>query len=101
MVTKPVIVDGPPGPSNVPSVHTATSPASGLKLMDLYSSYFDVVRADTPDLVSEALRLRYQVYCVENPFEDPSEHPDGLERDRYDAQAAHCLLLHRPTALVA
>jgi N-acyl amino acid synthase of PEP-CTERM/exosortase system len=69
--------------------------------MDIYSEYFDIVRADTPELVEAALRLRYQVYCVEHPFENPAEHPDGLERDPYDAQSVHCLLIHRPTGLVA
>lgn len=85
--------------------HTRTAGGSAnptrVKLMDLYKAYFDVVHVDTPELIEEALRLRYQVYCVENSFEDPSEHPDGLERDRYDAQSTHCLLIHRPTQLVA
>src|SRR3546814_7250579 len=48
-------------------------------------------------LRDEVFRLRYQVYCVENPFEDPAEHPDGLEHDVYDERATHCLLFHKRT----
>jgi len=29
-----------------------------------YNEYFDIVRADTPALLDEAYRLRYQVYCL-------------------------------------
>jgi N-acyl amino acid synthase of PEP-CTERM/exosortase system len=71
------------------------------RLLNSYNEYFDVVRADTPDLVEAAFRLRYQVYCVEHPFENPAEHPDGLEHDVHDPQSVHCLLVHRPTGLVA
>ena len=56
-----------------------------------YESYFDIVRADTPALLDEAYRLRYQVYCVENPFENPAEHSDGRERDADDiGRFIHC-----------
>ena len=38
---------------------------------------------------------------MENPFENPAEHLDGLERDAYDSHAVHSLLIHRPSATVA
>jgi N-acyl amino acid synthase of PEP-CTERM/exosortase system len=66
---------------------------------DLYRQYFDTVvvpRGDA-DLREDVFRLRYQVYCVENPFEDPASNPDGLERDAYDERAVHCLLRHKRT----
>jgi N-acyl amino acid synthase of PEP-CTERM/exosortase system len=47
--------------------------------------------------LGQAHRLRYQVYCVENPFENPADNPDGLERDSYDAHSVHSLLSHRDT----
>lgn len=57
---------------------------------------FDVIPADTPELLETAHRVRYQVFCVENKdYEDPAEHPDGLERDRYDAHSSHALVMHR------
>lgn len=66
----------------------------------LYSRWFDVVAADTPELRAESYRLRYQVYCVENAFESPAEHPDGFERDEYDDHSEHSLLIHRETGAV-
>src|SRR5262249_16884190 len=50
-------------------------------LADTYADHFDIVRADSPTLLDEAYHLRYQVYCVENPFENAAEHLDGRERD--------------------
>jgi N-acyl amino acid synthase of PEP-CTERM/exosortase system len=60
-----------------------------------YERYFRVVKADTPSLLDQVYRLRYQVYCIENPFEDPEEHPDGREKDEYDERSDHVLLVHR------
>ena len=50
--------------------------------------------ANTPELLSEAQRIRYQVYCVEKPFENPAEHPDGRERDEFDSHSVHGLLVN-------
>ena len=66
-----------------------------------YTRYFDVVRADTPLLLDEVYRLRYQVYCVENAFENPAEHPNRRETDAYDHRSVHALLRHRPTDMFA
>jgi N-acyl amino acid synthase of PEP-CTERM/exosortase system len=60
-----------------------------------YDRYFDVLRADTPDRLDAAYRLRYQVYCIENAFEDRARCPDGRETDDDDDRAAHTLLVHR------
>lgn len=65
-----------------------------------FDRWFKVVPADSPALLEEAYRLRYQVYCVENPFEDQAENPGGLETDRYDSHAVHSLLIHRPSETV-
>lgn len=70
-------------------------------LCNLYMRWFDVVRADTPERLREAYRLRYQVYCVENAFEDATAHADGLETDEFDTHSVHSLLIHRPTGMVA
>jgi N-acyl amino acid synthase of PEP-CTERM/exosortase system len=64
-------------------------------MLDHFRRYFDVVPADTPDRMREALAIRYSVYCVERGFENSAEHPDGLERDEYDSHAIHSLLIHR------
>jgi len=50
--------------------------------------------ATTPEQLEEVHRIRYQVYCVENRYEDPARNQDGLERDEYDAHSVHALLVH-------
>lgn len=70
-------------------------------LAELYSQWFYAILADTPELRREAFRLRYQVYCVENPFEDPADNPNEEESDAFDAHSVHSLLIHRPTGMVA
>src|SRR5690606_20046318 len=70
-------------------------------LADVYERWFESTLADTSEQLSQAFRLRYQVYCVENPFEDPTEHPRGEERDSYDDHSVHALLVHRPSREVA
>lgn len=69
-------------------------------LSEIYHRFFDVMAADDEDLLDEALRLRYQVYCVEHAFENPLEHPNGREIDRYDTHSVHSVLIHKPTQAV-
>jgi len=67
------------------------------ELLDLYNSYFEMVPAETEEQRKEAFRLRYEVYCVEHPYEDPAQNPGGLETDRYDAFSVHSILIHKPS----
>ena len=64
-------------------------------LREVFDRHFETRIADTNDLLSVAQRLRYQVYCVENGYEDPAAHPDALERDVFDSHAVHGLLMQR------
>lgn len=72
-------------------------------LLAHFMRYFEILRADTPGLLEEVFRLRYQVYCVEGtvPGFAPRDFPDALERDVYDARSMHCLLRHRQTGVYA
>lgn len=70
---------------------------SAERLVDHYNRYFEVVRANTPALRERVFRLRYEVYCLENPFENAAEFPDGMERDEFDSRSVHALLRHRST----
>ncbi len=72
-------------------------------LLAHFQEYFEIVRADTPALLEEAFRLRYQVYCEQGtvPGFNPQTYPDGLERDVYDKNAVHRLLRHRPSGTYA
>ena len=45
----------------------------------------------------ESFRVRFQVYCIDNGFEDPANNPDGLERDGFDSHSVHSLLTHNAT----
>lgn len=72
-------------------------------LRSLVNSYFDI-RVDVgsdPTLLSAALRLRYQVYCVEHAYEDPAAFTDEMERDIYDQRSLHAVLIHRASHLIA
>lgn len=75
--------------------------ADDAKLVDIYERWFQSTLANTPELRREAFRLRYQVYCIENPFEDPAQNPNEEESDDDDAHAAHALLIHRASGAVA
>jgi N-acyl amino acid synthase of PEP-CTERM/exosortase system len=70
-------------------------------LADFYWSWFDAQIARSDDVKDIAFGLRYRVYCVENPFEDPSNNPDGREIDEFDVHSAHSLLIYRPNAAPA
>ena len=66
----------------------------------LFDGLFAVTPTESEDLLDAAAALRYEVYCVENAFEDPADHPGGRERDIYDTHSRHAVLIHRPTARV-
>jgi N-acyl amino acid synthase of PEP-CTERM/exosortase system len=63
--------------------------------LDRFNASFSVVPARTVDQIQQAQRIRYQVYCVENKFEDTANHSDGLEHDEFDSHSVHSLLVHR------
>jgi N-acyl amino acid synthase of PEP-CTERM/exosortase system len=63
----------------------------------VYEFLFDSIPAENDEQKTLAFRLRYEVYCLENRFEDPASHPNGIETDRFDAHSVHSLLVHRPT----
>jgi len=64
-------------------------------IYDLFEAHFEIVRADSRELLDAAYALRYQVYCLENPFEDAELHRDRREQDVYDARAVHALIRNR------
>jgi N-acyl amino acid synthase of PEP-CTERM/exosortase system len=61
-----------------------------------FDTYFRAVSADTRELIDKAFALRYQVYCLERQFEDPSQQSAGLESDEFDRHSVHSLVFHRP-----
>jgi N-acyl amino acid synthase of PEP-CTERM/exosortase system len=65
------------------------------------SDYFDVHLAHTAELLREAHRVRYNVYCREFGFEREENCAGGLERDAYDEHAVHCVIVHRGSGVGA
>lgn len=63
-----------------------------------YWRTFEIIHAQTDELKARAFRLRYDVFCKENPFEQPGGPEatgDEIERDIFDPHAVHYLLVHR------
>lgn len=69
----------------------------GDSLLQRFNLHFKTLAADTPERVVLAQKIRYQVYCVENPLETTLDNPEGIETDEFDAHAIHSLLIARET----
>jgi N-acyl amino acid synthase of PEP-CTERM/exosortase system len=70
-------------------------------IFEVYRSTFEALPADTPELLEAAQRLRYRVYCVENPFLPIADNPGERERDAYDSHSIQAVLIHRATGSIA
>ncbi len=64
-----------------------------------FGQVFEGVAADTSELKAECFRIRYQVYCIEQGFEDPAPRQGLEEVDEYDERSVHALLVHRHSGL--
>lgn len=64
-----------------------------------FNEYFEVIDADSPELLREAFHLRYRALCIEQrlPGFDAKHYLDEHEYDNYDAHSSHILLQHRPS----
>lgn len=69
------------------------------KLYESFKDHFEIVVADTPELLEKVFRIRYQVLCVEKrlPGFDPALYKDGLEKDSYDRHSSHVLIKFIPS----
>lgn len=63
----------------------------------IFNSVFSVQLATSPEVINEVFEVRYQVYCIDRPFEDPKCFADKREHDAYDPRSAHALIRHRIT----
>ena len=70
-------------------------------LCEIFSKYFDVITDDKPWVVDEAFKLRYQVYCVEQGFEDSSHFKDEREFDDFDCRSVHGIVRHSSSGATA
>lgn len=63
----------------------------------IFNSVFNVELAMSPEAINEVFEVRYQVYCIDRPFEDPDCFVDKREHDEYDPRSTHALIRHRIT----
>ena len=61
----------------------------------MFDEHYEAVVADTPVAREIHHRIRFEVYCLENGFEDPANHPDHQERDPWDENSVHFIVRHR------
>jgi N-acyl amino acid synthase of PEP-CTERM/exosortase system len=66
-----------------------------------FQKYFDLQLAMTPAQLENVYRIRYRVYCEEFHYEPVESFPDKLERDGFDANSRHCLVVHKATGMPA
>lgn len=74
---------------------------TGESLAVHFERYFSIGFAHSSELLEQAQRVRYDVYCREFHFEQEQNFPGGLEKDQYDEHSLHCLVTHRKTNLPA
>ena len=78
-------------------INSAVWDSIGESLLQRFNSHFRTLPADTAEYILQAQRIRYQVYCVENPLETTLDNSEGVETDEFDAHAVHSLLIARET----
>jgi N-acyl amino acid synthase of PEP-CTERM/exosortase system len=54
-----------------------------------YFRYMHFKKIDSPELLQEVYKLRFQVYARECRFISADDYPEGMERDAYDEHAVH------------
>ena len=80
---------------------TDTTNKANKALAQSFARRFVMLHASTPELIAKVQRLRYQVYCIENSFEDPARFPDGREHDEFDNHALQGLLYDNTSKAIA
>ena len=86
--------------NTVRSLATSQTPTNNATdAASYFDKYFELVRADTPELKRAAYQLRFTVYCqqLKLPGFEPHRFPSGLEIDAYDSHSQQCFLRHRPS----
>jgi N-acyl amino acid synthase of PEP-CTERM/exosortase system len=63
----------------------------------MFDQYFEVFLADNAEGKAINYRIRYQVYCLETGYEDPSHYPEKTETDAFDQHSVHFIARARST----
>ncbi len=64
-------------------------------LEDMFHNKFSAIPVMRPQDLDDVYKLRYEVYCLERGFEDPSKFYQNQEVDSYDARSIYTLLQHK------
>ena len=75
----------------------AIEPASASRISGLHHGRFKLMPIITAAQREEVHRLRYQIYCIEYPYENPTQFADGLEHDEFDSHSDHRLIYDHHT----
>lgn len=70
-------------------------------LIEDFTRYFRVELVSSEQRAKDAYGVRYRVYCEEFKYEATDVFPDHLERDEFDEQSLHCLIIYKERDLVA
>src|ERR1041385_1661134 len=81
----------------------ATAPGAGSPAPESPRRYFNFLRvqADDAETMQAIRRLRYDVYCLECKYLDPSKYTDGLASAEYDPYSTHFCAKNERGELVA
>lgn len=70
------------------------------RLVEQFEQSFEIISAESPDLVAASQRLRYQVFCRETAIFDPHRFCGEIETDQFDPRSVHTLLRHKPSGAI-
>ncbi|NOR80558.1 MAG: PEP-CTERM/exosortase system-associated acyltransferase [Methyloprofundus sp.] len=70
-------------------------------LIEDFARYFKVELVTSKQQENAVYGIRYRVYCKEFKYEAKDLFPDNLEKDEFDAQSLHCLIIHKATGRAA
>lgn len=71
------------------------------ELLERFMKEFTFKLCITEQEKQQSYRLRYDVYCEELQYEEPTDLCKKLEYDIHDQNSIHCLIEHRRTGIVA
>jgi N-acyl amino acid synthase of PEP-CTERM/exosortase system len=63
----------------------------------MFDHYFEAFLADTPEGKEINYHIRYQVYCLETGYEEPTRYPGEKEIDSFDEHSVHFMARTKPT----
>jgi len=76
------------------------TPCTEFAAYEDFTKIFKTKVANNETERNSAYALRYQIYCIENQFENPADFPDEREQDDLDERSVQGIVMHRKSRLV-